>query len=101
VSGCLRRKYKKEKMGSPQNDIRHSFLYNRSRAFEARAKRCSVMVCLENLRADLGVLQNTMEHCMGSSTGRDVELVSEPAAAESRGHFGWAERREMLAMLRH
>jgi hypothetical protein len=51
------------------------------------------MVCLEDLRADLGVLQNTMEHCMGSSTDRDVEPVSEPAAAESRGHFGWVERR--------
>lgn len=42
------------------------------------------------------MLQNTMEHRMGSSTGRDIELVGERAAAESRGTV-WLSRAERVA----
>lgn len=48
-----------------------------------------------------GQLQNTMEHRMGSSTGRDVELVGGRVAAGSRGLRSQAEQRESPAMLRH
>jgi hypothetical protein len=86
----------KEKMGSLQNNTRHSFLYSRSRAFEAHAKRCSVMVCLKEAEGDPGMLQNAMERRMGFSTGHDVELVGERAAAESRGTI-WLDRAERVA----
>jgi hypothetical protein len=53
------------------------------------------MIYLEDLRTT-PVLQNTMEHRMGSSAGRDVELVGGPVAAGSRGLCSQPSRENRL-----
>lgn len=49
VSRRLRMKCKREKGEAPRAIRDISFLYNGTRVFEARAKRCSVMIYLEDL----------------------------------------------------
>ena len=54
VSRRLEMKCKRERGEAPKGDMWHSFLYNGTRVFEARAKRCSVMIYLEDLRTIRG-----------------------------------------------